>query len=673
MDSQAATATSRRRVSATPVILGLIIVASAVIRSIVAWEHSIPRLFPDEYIYEAIGRSIGHGHLQIRGETVHFPAILEPILAAPIWRLFAIGTAYHLVQMENAIAASLAAIPAFLLARSLSLSRAYALGAALYAVLVPELVLVAYTSSDAIAFPLVLTAIYLGVSGLDSIKRGHQIGFLVFASLATLARVEYVALVPAYVVAAIVVERRNVWRRHRIALTAIVPVAAVLLVALFGYYAGERRTSLDAAYIKWFFLQMFLLAVAGGTIMIPGAVAAITRPRTRRELGFAVFSAALAVQLLAEATAHSANSSQFKERYVYVLGVLVPIAFGLYIKRDRPRRLVVVGLAIAMIIAAARLPLSEYATASFKMDSQFLFAVSYAQVRLGTANASLVIALLTTLGALGALALAFRGGAWLPLGLTACVALVATATATHVDLQATDQVRREQPSDLTWVNHAADGPVDAIETPLALRQDVIYALYWNDSIKRELLLGTANATDAFSAPKLKIGRDGTLLNARREVLVHNFGTTAWSANATIVAREAGFELWQADKAIRLRLVVEGRFSDGWLSRSGRLRAWAATRGSGVRVSFRLSLPVGRRPLVNVKFGRLKIKLTNGSAVDVTCSNPHGPVDVHYSALPTIVDQRVRPLSVLLERIVVRDGNASTGNGSARCTTSPAAR
>src|SRR5207244_4376982 len=146
------------------------------------------------------------------------------------------------------------------------------------------------------------------------------------------------------------------------------------LVALFGYYAGERRTSLDAAYIKWFFLEMFLLAVATGTIMIPGAVAALTQPRTRRELGFAVFSAALAAQLLAEATAHSANSSQFKERYVYVLGVLIPIAFGLYIKRERPRRFVVVGLAIAMVIAAARLPLSEYATASFKMDSQFLFA-----------------------------------------------------------------------------------------------------------------------------------------------------------------------------------------------------------------------------------------------------------------------------------------------------------
>src|SRR5437763_7505455 len=101
------------------VALCLLIAVSTALRSLFAWRHSVPRLFPDEYIYAAIGRSLGHGHLQIRGSTVHFPGVLEPLLAAPLWRLFSLATAYHLVQVENAIAASLAAIPVYVLARSL--------------------------------------------------------------------------------------------------------------------------------------------------------------------------------------------------------------------------------------------------------------------------------------------------------------------------------------------------------------------------------------------------------------------------------------------------------------------------------------------------------------------------------------------------------------------------
>src|SRR5262245_16704024 len=83
-----------RTIAHPAVVLTTMIAASIVARSIIAWRHSIPRLFPDEYIYAALGRSIGHGHLEIRGETAHFPAILEPVLAAPIWRLFPTETAY---------------------------------------------------------------------------------------------------------------------------------------------------------------------------------------------------------------------------------------------------------------------------------------------------------------------------------------------------------------------------------------------------------------------------------------------------------------------------------------------------------------------------------------------------------------------------------------------------
>ena len=257
-----------------------------------------------------------------------------------------------------------------------------------------------------------LGAIALGLRTIESPTGRGQIGFLVLASLATLARVEYFVLVPAYLVAAVVIERRALWRRHRVALATLAPVAVLFLIALFGYYGRERQTPLDANYVKWFFLQMFLLAVETGVVMIPGAIAALSRPQTRHELAFAAFAATLAVLLLAEATAHAADSSQFKERYLFVLVALLPVGFGLYIKHGQPRRAVVVGISLVVAVAAARLPLSDYATATFKMDSQFLFAVSYLQTRFGTSGSSLAIALLATLGALLAVALSYRPNLW---------------------------------------------------------------------------------------------------------------------------------------------------------------------------------------------------------------------------------------------------------------------
>ena len=79
-------------------VLGTLITVSVVGRSILAWRHSTSRYFPDEYIYTALSRSIAHGSLTIQGNAAHFPALLEPLVAAPLWGFFSTETAYRLVQ-----------------------------------------------------------------------------------------------------------------------------------------------------------------------------------------------------------------------------------------------------------------------------------------------------------------------------------------------------------------------------------------------------------------------------------------------------------------------------------------------------------------------------------------------------------------------------------------------
>src|SRR5689334_6403705 len=164
--------------------------------------HVTPRFFPDEYIYTALGRSLGHLHgLEIRGGAAHFPAVLESLVAAPFWALFPIQTAYALIQAEHALLMSLAAVPAYLISRELQLSERYALLCAAFAVAIPDLVFSAFLLAGSVAYPLVLGALYVGLVALTRPTRRAEVGFVALAALATAARVQYVILFAAFAVA----------------------------------------------------------------------------------------------------------------------------------------------------------------------------------------------------------------------------------------------------------------------------------------------------------------------------------------------------------------------------------------------------------------------------------------------------------------------------------------
>ena len=654
-----------RRPETIAAVLGLLIVASATVRSVAGWRHSVPRLFPDEYIYAALGRSLGHGQLQIRGETVHFPGILEPLLAAPIWRSFSVITAYHLVQVENAIVASLVAIPLYWLARSLRLSQTYSLFVALYGLVLPELVLTAFTSSDAVAYPFAIGAVAVAVVSLNEPTSRRQVAFIVLALLATLARVEYFALAPAYLVAAVVLDRREAWHRHRVAISALVPVFALAALFAFGYYlTGPQGVALHTNYVSWFFVQLFLVAIVLGVAIVPGALAGLISARTRLEVAFAVFFGAFSLLVLIASTKPGAEKQEFKERYLFALAALVPIAYGFYVRHAKPLRGVVIGVAACLAVAAARLPLTQYATSTFKTDSQFLFAISESQSWLGSANSSLIVALLATLAALVAVVVAFRGNAAIPFAVSIVVGLAAATVATHVDIRITHRVRNQLPADLTWVDHAARGQVTAIETPQAVKQDLLYQLYWNTSIQREVLLGSANATDTFSAPHLRIGANGELENVHGDVLFHDYGATGVLANARPIASKVRFTLWQTNGMPRLRYVIPGRFWDGWLAESGRLRAWPRA-GNAVRLSFRLGLPSNfHRPLPVVTIGGLPVTVGPGEAVSIACTSKGGALDTTFSAKGGWLAPDFRRLSLRMTHVVIADAPPRVASGRA---------
>ena len=310
------------------------------------------------------------------------------------------------------------------------------------------------------------------------------------------------------------------------------------------------------------------------------------------------------------------------------------------------------GLAIAVAIAAARVPLSGYTP--FGTDSQFFFAVKSLEGRAGVDSASLVVAVLTTVAAAGAVAFAFRGVELLPLMLTLFATTVVTVVAVHVDLVDTTRVRSDLPRNRLWVDDAADGPVTVIATPVSSRTDLFNALYWNVSIQREKVLDRAVPSDAFSAPKLQVGRDGSLRNVRGEFLFDEYGTTGSFLQAERVASVRPFTLWRPRGTPRFRILIEGRFFDHWLSPFGRIRVWPVRGNASTDLSFRLSLPSDWSKTGHVKLGGATFTVKPGAHADVACRGESGILDTRFSSNDIIVQPDFRRFTVRLTDIRLTD-------------------
>ena len=199
-----------------------------------------PRYFPDEYIYPAVARSLADG------DGSDGPRHAGPLPGAPRAAAHCTDLArrttprwpYRLTQALHVVAMSLAAIPVYSLARRVGVAHWQAVGCAAFTVALPSLLFTSYMTADAVAYPLALGAIALGVAAIDRPTGHNQVAFVALAGLATFARVQYVVVPVAFVVAALVLERgRRDPCRAPISLDAVVstrrPVAR-------GSVAGPR-------------------------------------------------------------------------------------------------------------------------------------------------------------------------------------------------------------------------------------------------------------------------------------------------------------------------------------------------------------------------------------------------------------------------------------------------
>src|SRR6185312_9013852 len=341
-------------ISAIParLVLAGIVSASFLVRLSVALAHATPLYFPDEYIYASIARSIAeHGRPLIRHSPAHFPALLEPLLAAPFWLFHDPALAYRLTQAENALAMSLAAIPVYLLSKKLGLGTGLSLVAGALAVASPNLFFVSFVLADPLAYPLVLGALYAAVCALSQPSRRWQVAFVVLSALTALTRIQYALLPLVFVAGALAVERgsiRSALSRFRLTWAIFaVPVLALVVLGpsrVLGYYNSVVDLHIrPGAIVHWIATDSMLLVYCAGWVLVPGALIgfayALVRPRSREEAAFGGVTAGLLLILFAETSLYASNGSpRFQERYFMGLLPLVLPWFGLYLKRGLPAK-----------------------------------------------------------------------------------------------------------------------------------------------------------------------------------------------------------------------------------------------------------------------------------------------------------------------------------------------
>jgi hypothetical protein len=375
--SRAAAAVRGRALGVPPwVWLALLVVVSAVVRAVLARRIVAPWIMIDELIYSELAKSFAaNGHFLVRGVPSSGYGFVYPVLIAPAWRLFAgIPAAYNLAKTINAVAMSLTAVPAYFLARRLVAAPA-ALAAALLTVLVPSMLYTGMLMTENAFYPIFVCFCLTLVRALENPTPRLQLGVLALCGVAYATRAQAVALVPAIVVAPLllgVIERNVRGVARSFALTygilvggAVLAVAGTVLrgrspLALLGAYRAATNAGYStqevAKFLLWHVaeLDLYLGVIPFAALLVLWLSARSLSPAGR---AFAAASLPVCVFLITEVAAFATQPSvqRIEERNMFYVAPLALIALFAVAGRLVPSRRAVI--AVACVVAAV-LPLT---------------------------------------------------------------------------------------------------------------------------------------------------------------------------------------------------------------------------------------------------------------------------------------------------------------------------
>ena len=368
---------ARARAVAIPAGLWLtaIVVCSIVVRVALGHRMVAPWIMVDELVYSELAKNVAaHGEFLVRGVPSHGYGFVYPVLISPAWKLFtSIPDAYAAAKAIDAVLMSLAAIPAYFLARRV-LPAGLSLVSALLAVLIPSMLYTGMLMTENAFYPLFLLAAFLLVLTLEAPTAFRQIALLAVCAVAFETRAQAVALFAAAATAPILlslIERRGAratLRRYGWLYGLLGGGAALALVgtvaagrsplSLLGAYRAATSSSYTVSGVLHFFLyHVAELDLYLGIFPFAALLALWLAPRrpSPGARAFAAASLAIWVWLLAEVAAFASASfvNRIEERNTFYLAPLALIALvGMAVDGavTRRRRVLVAAAIVAGIL-----------------------------------------------------------------------------------------------------------------------------------------------------------------------------------------------------------------------------------------------------------------------------------------------------------------------------------
>jgi hypothetical protein len=606
----------RVRVVATALRPALVLAAlvglNLAVRVPLVFHRATPRYFPDEYLYSELARSFARsGDLRVLDASSSLPSVLAPVLQSLAWLPGDAELAFRLTQALHVVVMSLAIVPVYLIARRLGVRTGLALTAAAFAIVCPDLVFAGYVTADAIGYTLALVAVHAALRALAVPTVAAQAWLVVACAAATAIRTQYVLLLPATAAASLVIARRRPLRavRELWLVWALVGLGAVAVAAAgagaLGRYGTLASAGVSADGLTWLPVSAYLLALAVGAAVVPGAVAWIScelaRPSTRPRVAFAALFALSLAGLATAAAVMSVHtgSDRFFERYLMIGVPLLGVAFACWLEAGRPGRRIALATAALVVLAATQVPVAAYAEGQGRADSPLLLAVSWPERWLGVGTASLAVALLATI-AVGIGLLGGRRGRPAPALVVSLVLMTALSAGAHAaDLELSRRVEATQvATPASWVDEASVGDVLLVQTPGSDPNLAMTQAFWNASVTRGALLGERTEPMDGAVARLAVDARGRMsLHGARvtgPLLVAADGSRAIFDGASTVARQDAFSLAVPRRGARLAALAEGLAADGWLGQQTRIAVYPTDTACRT-LELELSLPPGARP------------------------------------------------------------------------------
>jgi hypothetical protein len=662
----------------------------------------------DEMLYAKLGRSIATDWSlvpQIHDQSMPVYNLLYPLLLAPFYGSASATGAFHGAHLLNPVVMASAAVPAYLLARTV-LPRVLSLVAALLAVLVPWMAYATLLMTEVVAYPAFLWSTLALLWALQRPSWRRDLLAVAGLVLAALARTQFILLALVFPVALLLHEggyeaamasrgtrlramargaRRGIAAHPLLvvvygigAVYAVASIAAGSTTHVLGAYGAAARGSLFPDGL-WTNTAAQLDQIGVGTGLLPllvgGAwlVARSLRPAGRKEHALAVLGLVLVVSLAFETTSFALRftGEATADRYLFYVAPLLSVATLAAVRQPRGLWPAVAGTTAFFVATVYWLELPRFRGLWTNSPARFLngtLADRAESLHMGTAAfVALLAVLLAGLVALAVRRLSSRGAT----AAVACFLLVFSAVATRDLLEQTvDQgswsgrpmtgpreVRLDWVDDVVPTGHAAaivPFPRSLVYGPTAIRW--WDAEFWNNAVTRAFVTAGPAAFSYTPFPTRRLSFDWETGRATSPAelppyVVVDRRETRFRIAGTTQKRQEGLDVVRADRLpYRVLWQTNGFYEDGWLKpgREGTVRVYAQRdRAETLELTLVVRRPRGGFARYTLRTGDVlrTVTLTLDPAATHrirVCIAPGKPADVTLTGTSTVFRRKAWP-------------------------------